>query len=92
MKNQYEILDLKKELLNVFLNKELRFKVSFEQHDYTTDEIKQSCDDEVTSFMIDKFGVEWESNEQAVWFYETTACDIRINAENDAIELYNSLS
>ena len=89
--DHHEILDIQKELAQAFLSKHLRFKVSLEQHDYTPDEIKQSIDDVLTAFIIDKFGSEWRDNEQATWFYEATACDYRINAESDAIELYNSM-
>ncbi len=87
--SQHDILEHVRELKNIFLNKHLRFEKSFLEHEYTTDEIKQSCHDEITKFMIEKWGVGWEENEQAAWFYEHTACDIRTNAETDAIGLYH---
>jgi hypothetical protein len=90
--DQYEILEHVRELLNIFFNQHLRFEKSFLEHEYTADEIKQSCDDEITKFMIEKFGVDWEENEQAEWFYEHIGCDIRITAEMDGIELYSELN
>ena len=90
--NDYEMLDLRKKLCNMFFNKTLRFKTSFEQHDYTEEEIRQSCDDSVSDFMIENFGSEWSNNEQAQFFYEVTACDLRINTENDAIEIYHAMN
>ncbi len=94
MKNydDYEMLNVKKELANIFLNKGLRFERSFKEYDYTNDEIKQSADNLVTDFMIEKWDSDWEENEQASFFYEATACDMRIVFEREMIELYNDIN
>lgn len=85
-------LELRKKLNNMFFNKELKFKVSFEQNDYTDDEIRESCSDSLDGFMSDNFSEDWRENDDAMSFYENVACDIRINAENDAIELYRQIN
>ena len=89
--NDYEMLDLSKKLCNMFLNKHLRLKKSFEFYEYTDCEIIQSYIDELNEFMSNEFAEDWENNEQAKWFYECVACDLRLDAENDSIELYHSI-
>lgn len=90
--NDYEMLNVRKDLANALLNKSLRLKKSFEQHEYTDDEIRQSCDNAVAEFMQNTFGADWENNDQAHGFYELQACDMRIGLENEMVELYHNLN
>ena len=87
--DDYKMLDVKKALTLELRNKADRLERSFQQHEYTVDEIKQSIDDTVTNFMIENWGVEWEQNSQASAFYENTACPARIDLEFNMIDLYN---
>ena len=90
--NDYQALEMRKKLTNIFFNKQLRLRVSFEQHDYTHYEINQSCEDSLEEFMIENFSADWRENDYAMSFYENVACDILISAQNDAIELYQQLN
>lgn len=88
--NDYEMLDIRKELVLELRNKANRLEKSFQQHEYTEDEIKQSIDDLITQFMRDKWGVDFESNSQAAAFYENTATEFRIDLQYEMIDLYNN--
>lgn len=90
--NDYEMLDVRKELVSELRNKANRLEKSFEQHEYTEDEIKQSIDDLITQFMRDKWGVDFESNSQAQAFYENTATEMRTDLQYEMIDLYKSMS
>lgn len=88
--SDYEMLDIRKELVLELRNKANRLEKSFQQHEYTEDEIKQSIDDLITQFMRDKWGVDFESNSQAAAFYENTATEFRIDLQYEMIDLYNN--
>lgn len=47
---------------------------------------EQVFDDLVSNFMREKFGEEWQDNDDAQAFYENTACDLRGDAEYDMQE------
>ena len=47
---------------------------------------EQVFDDLVSDFMREKFGEEWQGNDDAQAFYENTACDLRLQAEYDMQE------
>ena len=47
---------------------------------------EQVFDDLVSNFMREKFGEEWQDNDDAQAFYEDTACDLRGDAEYDMQE------
>lgn len=88
--NDYEMLDIRKELILELRNKANRLEKSFQQHEYTEDEIKQSIDDLITSFMRDKWSVDFESNPQATAFYENTATEMRADLQYEMIDLYKN--
>ncbi len=89
--NDYEFLELRNELSNLFFNKKIRMKQSFLEFDYTDDEIRQSFDNALAEFMVEKFGDNWETHEEAtdaMDFYENIGCELRSDSENEMIDFY----
>jgi hypothetical protein len=90
--NDYQSLELRNELSNLFFNKKIRMKQSFLEFDYTDDEIRESFDDSLFEFMNEKFGNDWETHEEAtdaMHFYENIGCDLRFQSENEMIDFYH---
>lgn len=90
--DDYEMLNVKKELVLALRNKANRLEKSFEQYEYTDDEIKQTIDDAVGEFMREYWGYDWQEDSQADAFYENTACELRVDLEHKMIELYRDMN
>ncbi len=81
----------KQALENLFNAEGFKITRSFLKHEWDKDEIKQACDDVVAEFMLSAFGEDWESDDQAMYFYTDTACDIRCDYEQSLAELHNAV-
>lgn len=76
------------ESLSTDLEKKLNaLNYDLNDSDITTDFIKQACDDAVNEFMREEFETFWDEVEIAQEFYETKACDIRVNREKELCEM-----
>ena len=76
------------ESLSTDLEKKLNaLNYDLNDSDITTDFIKQACDDAVNEFMREEFETFWDEIEIAQEFYETKACDIRVNREIKLCEM-----